>query len=81
MRYYAEKIETVLEEIKSTEEGLSSSVAEKRLTENGPNQLKKAKKKNGFVRFLEQFKDPMILILLVAAVISAVTSVMQHEFP
>lgn len=50
--------------------GLSQSEAEKRLKENGPNALHKEKKKKPLKIFLGQFKDIMVIILLIATVIS-----------
>ena len=50
--------------------GLSSEEVEKRLKENGYNQLKEPKKESIFVKFLNQFKDTMVIILLVAALVS-----------
>ncbi|ASW43615.1 calcium-translocating P-type ATPase, PMCA-type [Clostridium isatidis] len=52
--------------------GLSKEEAEKRLLENGPNKLKGKKKKSMFMLLFEQINDPMIYILLVAAIISAI---------
>ena len=54
--------------------GLSAEEAEKRLAEVGENKLAEKKKKSLFVRFLEQFKDVMIIILIVAAIISLVVA-------
>ena len=73
MKYYLEQIESVFGHVKSSENGLSSSEAEKRLAENGKNKLKEGKKKTAFQRVLEQLSDPMIIILIIAAAISAVT--------
>ncbi|MBR5880448.1 MAG: HAD-IC family P-type ATPase, partial [Clostridia bacterium] len=53
-------------------EGLTSAEAQKRLEQNGKNKLAAAKGKSLFRRFLEQLADPMIIILLVAALISGV---------
>ncbi len=50
--------------------GLTNDDAEKRLSEVGPNALKEKKKTPLVVRFLEQFKDFMVIILLIAAVVS-----------
>ncbi|HZJ75482.1 MAG TPA: cation-translocating P-type ATPase [Clostridia bacterium] len=73
MKHYLEEIATVFEEVKSTENGLSSAEAEKRLLQNGKNKLAEGKKDSLFKRFMAQLSDPMIIILIVAAVISAVT--------
>ena len=54
--------------------GLSSLEAKKRLEEVGENKLAEKKKKSLFVRFLEQFKDVMIIILIIAAIISLVVA-------
>lgn len=52
------------------ERGLSQEEANRRLLEEGKNVLKTKKKKNVFTLFLSQFHDPMIYILLIAAVLS-----------
>ena len=55
------------------ERGLSSKEAAWRLEKNGRNKLKEGKKTSLFLRFLLQLKDPMIIILLIAAAVSTVT--------
>ncbi|GCF95149.1 ATPase [Enterococcus florum] len=74
--FYALEPEKVLTEMQTTKEGLTQSEAEKRLREYGPNELEEGKKKSMLVRFFEQFKDAMIIVLIFAAIISAVVS---HE--
>ena len=81
MQEYLHSTEEVFAEVQSTENGLTAAEAQKRLAENGKNKLKKGKNKSLARRFLEQFTDPMIIILIVAAVISAITSIMEHEAP
>ena len=81
MQEYLHSTEEVFAEVKSTENGLTAAEAQKRLSENGKNKLQEGKKKSLVRRFLEQFTDPMIIILIVAAVISAITSIMEHEAP
>ena len=54
--------------------GLTSRQAEQRLAEYGPNALEGGKKENIIVRFLKQMKDPMIIVLLAAAVLSLIAS-------
>lgn len=81
MKYYLTEIEKVYEELGSGENGLTAKEASERLERNGRNKLEDAPKKPLIKRFLEQLADPMIIILIVAAVISAVTSVVENEFP
>ena len=78
MKHYLHSVDEVFEAVNSTMEGLSSAEAEKRLAENGKNKLAEAKKVSMFSRFVDQLKDPMIIILLVAAVISAATEMIEH---
>ncbi len=80
MKFYLEQIDSVFSHVKSSETGLASAEAEKRLAENGKNKLAEGKKKTMFQRVLEQLSDPMIIILLVAAVISAVTEWFEHGY-
>ena len=81
MKYYLESSSEVFGEIKSTENGLTSEQARRRSAETGKNKLAECKKTPLILRFLSQFADPMIIILIAAAVISAITSVLQKEFP
>lgn len=81
MKHYLNSINEVFDSVKSGEAGLTASQAEKRLAENGKNKLQEGKKKSTFKRLLDQFADPMIIILIAAAIISAVTAVMEKEFP
>ena len=78
MKHYLHSVDEVFEAVNSSMEGLSSAEAEKRLAENGKNKLAEAKKVSMFSRFIDQLKDPMIIILLVAAVISAATEMIEH---
>ena len=59
--------------------GLSSSQVDKLQERHGLNKLKEKKKKNGFIKFLEQFKDVMIIILIIAAMISFVVAVFDVQ--
>ncbi len=79
MKFYCEDGAKVLESLESSKEGLSSSEAARRLEENGKNKLAAAKGKSIFRRFLEQLADPMIIILLIAALISGVLAVIESE--
>ena len=75
MRYYCEETEATLNELSTTAEGLSAEEAARRLEANGKNRLADAPGKSLLRRFLEQMADPMIIILLVAALISGVLAV------
>ena len=63
----------------SLENGLTNIEAKKRQVENGFNELKQTKKKSLFVKFLEQFKDFMIIVLIIAAIVSGIVGVAQGE--
>ena len=79
MKHYLMDALGVLAEVKSTENGLSSADAAKRLETNGKNKLQEAKKDSLLKRFIGQLMDPMILILLAAAAISGVLAVVEGE--
>lgn len=73
MIFHNETKETVLNELQSDlSKGLTTSQVSAQRNKYGLNKLKERKKKTNFQRFIDQFKDVMILILLVAAVISFV---------
>lgn len=78
MKFYLEQTDSVFSKVNSSESGLSSSEAAKRLSENGKNKLKEGKKKSIFSRVMAQLSDPMIIILIVAAVISAATEWIEN---
>jgi len=78
MQFYLKETDAVFEEVKSSEAGLTSEEAAKRLEQNGKNKLAEGKKDSTLKRFINQLKDPMIIILLVAAVISAATEMIEH---
>ena len=68
--FYRQKGTEILEKLETSKKGLSSSEAEKRLKENGKNVLEAKAKKSLVTIFLEQFKDVLVILLLVAAVMS-----------
>ncbi|MBP3555885.1 MAG: calcium-translocating P-type ATPase, PMCA-type [Clostridia bacterium] len=71
MKEYLKKSKDVLSELSVTETGLSAAEAAKRLEQNGKNKLAEGKKESLFHRFLKQLAEPMTIILIVAAIISA----------
>lgn len=77
MKYYLENVENVFEEVQSSPQGLSSAEAKVRAEKYGKNKLAEAKKDSIIKKFFDQMKDPMIIILIVAAAISAVTEYIE----
>ncbi len=76
---YNQSPRQVLEDLHAAETGLSGREAETRLGQYGPNRLREAPKATLFQRFIQQLKDPMLLILMAAAAVSAVTNYLSHE--
>lgn len=72
-QYYLQTKDEVLKEFRTGSDGLSTKQAEENLAKYGKNALVEGKKKTAFQVFLEQFKDLMVIILIIAAVISAFT--------
>lgn len=75
--FYTQDTETVFASLESTKKGLSSDQAKQRLETYGPNELDEGEKRTMFQKFLDQFKDLMIIILLVAAALSVITEGME----
>ena len=76
-QYYLQTKAKVLEELKTGSGGLSSQQAKDNLAKYGKNALIEGKKKTTLQVFLEQFKDLMVIILIIAAVISAFTGELE----
>ncbi|HHV65674.1 MAG TPA: calcium-translocating P-type ATPase, PMCA-type [Peptococcaceae bacterium] len=71
MNWYSESLEQVAKELQTdVRQGLTSEEAKKRLEKYGPNKLKEKPPKTNLQRFIDQMKDVMIIILLIAAAIS-----------
>ena len=81
MKPYLQPIGEVFADVKSCENGLTAEESEARLQSQGKNKLAEGKKEPMILRFLKQFIEPMTLILIVAAIISAVMSGLNKEFP
>ncbi len=77
MKHYLESVENVFQEVQSTPQGLTSAEAQKRAEQYGKNKLAEAKKDSMLKKFFDQMKDPMIIILIIAAAISAVTEYIE----
>lgn len=79
MKYYLENTEHVFQQVHSTELGLTGAEAGARLQQNGKNKLAQGKKDSLIKRFIKQLGDPMTIILIVAAIISAITAAYANE--
>ena len=76
-KHYTQSAQEVLQHLGVGAEGLSTAEALRRREKYGPNKLKEAEKATWFQRFMEQLKDPMLIILMIAAVVSAATTVID----
>lgn len=72
--------ENVLEMLGGSEDGLSSTEANERLKRYGPNKLQEEKKPNPIIRFLMQFNNLLIYVLLIAAIVTAMLDHMMDTF-
>ncbi len=79
MKEYLKSTAEVLSEYDAKREGMTSQEAQTRLSKYGKNKLAEGKKKTLLRRFLEQIADPMIIILIVAAIVSGVTAAYEGE--
>ena len=79
MEYYQQTARDVFAALGSAPEGLKPGQAAARLAKTGPNELRRAKKESVFQRFLQQMADPMIVVLLAAAALSALTAACAGE--
>ncbi len=78
MKEYLRGVSEVMEEQSVSDGGLSAAEAQNRLAKHGANKLAEGKKKSLLMRFLSELADPMIIILIVAAGISAITAIMEN---
>ena len=74
---YTQSPEEVLSDLGVGPEGLTTAQAQERQAKYGPNKLKEAEKPSLIQRFLTQLKDPMLIILLIAAGVSALTGILS----
>ena len=78
MQDYLKSKEDVIRELDSTENGLTEAEAKRRLEVNGKNKLAEQEKTPLWKKFIESLSDPMIIMLLVSAFISAATTLYQN---
>ena len=75
---YTQSAQEVLQDLGVGAEGLTTAQAQERLAKYGPNKLKEAEKPSLLQRFLAQLKDPMLIILMIAAGVSAATTILHN---
>ena len=68
------KVETVLEKLNTTQKGLTTKEVNQRILLNGKNVIPKGKKKGISNIFIDQFRSPIILILIIAAIFAIITN-------
>ena len=79
MREYLVESQDILKQLKTDYDGLSSEESKKRLNQNGLNKLEEAKKTSLFIKFIKELTNPMIIILIVAAIVSGITAAYANE--
>ncbi len=79
MKAYLQNAQDVLQELQSTAQGLTAQEAQTRLEKHGPNRLREGERVSLLSRLVKQLADPMIIVLLAAALLSGVTSVYAGE--
>lgn len=77
--FHTKKINEVYKELETSSKGLSDEEAGLRLQKYGENKLKETKKKSFILRFFSQFKDIMIILLLISAVISLIFGIVENN--
>jgi magnesium-transporting ATPase (P-type) len=77
-KYWSMPNSDVLKQLESTENGLKPNQAQERLSRFGANEIGKKKVRTGLFIFLSQFKNPLVLILLVASIISTLVGEMTN---
>ncbi|NID13472.1 cation-translocating P-type ATPase [Fibrivirga algicola] len=80
MEYYTSQIADVAQSLNTTPAGIDSTTAQQRLTETGKNQIADAKKKTIWLMLFHQFTDVMVLVLITAAIISAVIGELNSAY-
>ena len=79
MKPYLADRDAVLAETGSSMEGLTDAEAAARLAKDGPNRLQEGKKESLLKKFLGELRDPMTIVLIIAAAVSAITAIYAGE--
>ncbi len=79
-KWFSDSVESVKAKLNVPDGGITAEEAGKRLAEYGKNQLAEKKKRNAILRFLDQFKDVMVIILLCAAAVTTVVALVEKSY-
>lgn len=79
MKYYCLDIKHVLEKLNTNESGLSINEVNNRLKTDGKNKLIETNKKSNFYKFFSEFKDLMIIILILSSIVTFILSIINKE--
>lgn len=79
MKFYSLNIEETLKKLSSNKDGLSNEEVQKRLKKDGKNKIIENKKESNLSKFLNEFKDLMIIILILSAIVSFILSILNNE--
>lgn len=79
MKFYSLEVKEVLRTLHSRKSGLSLLEVDERIKRDGKNKLVEAKKQSNLVKFLNEFRDLMIIILIIAAMVSFVLAIINNE--
>ncbi len=79
MKFYNQSSDSVLGELSSSFDGITTQQAKQRLSQHGENKLKEGEKITLLQRLFEQLKEPMTVILIIAAIVSGITAYYSNE--
>lgn len=79
MKYFNMKLKDIYQNLNTSEDGLTNKEVDRRIKIYGKNKLKEEKKQSHFIKFLYEFKDLMIIILIISSIISFVISIINKE--
>lgn len=79
MKFYNQNSDSVLGELSSSFDGITTQQAKQRLSQYGENKLKEGEKITLLQRLFEQLKEPMTVILIIAAIVSGITAYYSNE--
>ncbi len=80
-KWYQKSVEETLDQLKTSNEGITAEESKKRLETQGPNKLKEPEKEPGWKKFLESFKDYLVMILIGAAVFASIEAAIEGKPP